>query len=120
MNITFQNTAIAALALTLAVPATLTTTTQSVAGSRDAFVGGVVGGIIGGAIGSSRSRQRTVYVERAPVYREPVVVERRVVVQPSGNAHTNWCYRKYRSYDARTDTYVSYGGRVKYCNSPYN
>ena len=112
----FTNTALAALAFTMAIPLTTSTITPAHAGSRDAFVGGLVGGVVGGVIGSSR-RSRSpdvVYVEPRPVYREPVVVHRSV-----GNAHVNWCYSRYRSYDARTDTYVAYSGRVKYCNSPY-
>ena len=112
----FTNSTLAALAFTMAIPLTTSTITPAHAGSRDAFVGGLVGGVVGGVIGSSR-RSRSpdvVYVEPRRVYREPVVVRR-----SSGNAHVNWCYSRYRSYDARTDTYVAYSGRVKYCNSPY-
>ena len=111
----FTNTTLAALAFTMAIPLTTSTITPAHAGSRDAFVGGLVGGVVGGVIGSSRRRSPdVVYVQPRRVYREPVVVHRSV-----GNAHVNWCYSRYRSYDARTDTYVAYSGRVKYCNSPY-
>ncbi len=112
----FTNSALAALALTMAIPMTTSTITPANAGSRDAFVGGLVGGVVGGVIGSSRRRSPdVVYVEPRPVYREPVVIHR-----SAGNAHINWCYNRYRSYDSRSDTYVSYSGRRKYCNSPYN
>lgn len=105
----FKKTATVALALATIAPLAVSAPTTANAGSRDAFVGGLVGGIVGGAIGSSRRRDRgVVYVERRPVY-----VDR-------GSAHVNWCYNRYRSYDARTDTYISYGGRARYCNSPYN
>lgn len=114
MNATSRKYAVAALALAMAVPVAVSA--PAPAKANDAFVGGLVGGVIGGAIGSSRRRDRDVVIvdRRRPVYEE------RVIVRPAGNAHVNWCYNRYRSYDARTDTYVSYGGRVRYCNSPYN
>ena len=33
--------------------------------------------------------------------------------------HVQWCLDRYRSYDPRTNTWVSYSGRVNECNSPY-
>jgi len=115
MNTFLKNTTLAALAVTMAIPMSMSAPTTAEA--NDAFVGGLVGGVIGGAIGSSARRSPdVVYVKpRRRVYRERVVVRR-----GHSNAHINWCYNRYRSYDASTDTYVSYSGRVKYCNSPYN
>ncbi|MEL6503714.1 MAG: BA14K family protein [Pseudomonadota bacterium] len=73
-------------------------------GNAGAVLGGIVAGaIIAGAINESRrARQR-----RAPrrVYR--------------GNAHTNWCYRRFRSYRAYDNTYQPYSGRRRACISPY-
>lgn len=109
----FKKAAYTALALATIAPLAVSAPTTAHAGSRDAFVGGLVGGIVGGAIGSSRRNRDVVYVERRTVYQEPRYVNR-------GNAHVNWCLNRYRSYSVRTDTYVSYGGRVRYCNSPYN
>lgn len=37
-----------------------------------------------------------------------------------GNRHVRWCYNHYRSYDARSDTYVTYSGRVRRCRSPFS
>ena len=34
--------------------------------------------------------------------------------------HVEWCLDRYRSYNPRTDTYVTYGGRHKHCISPYS
>ena len=116
MNTFLKSSALTVLAITLAIPATVSISTNAQAGSRDAFVGGLVGGVVGGVIGSSHrrhSRPDVVYVEPRRVYREPVYVDR-------GNAHVNWCYNRYRSYRARTNTYISYGGRAKHCFSPYN
>lgn len=114
MNTFFKNSALAVLAITMAIPTAVTTTTSAQAGSRDAFVGGLVGGVVGGVIGSSQRRRSpdVVYVEPRRVYREPVYVNR-------GNAHVNWCYSRYRSYQASSNTYISYGGRVRQCRSPY-
>lgn len=52
------------------------------------------GAIIGGAIATP-----------APVY--------------SGNAHTQWCYNRYRSYRAYDNTYQPYSGPRRQCISPY-
>ena len=35
-------------------------------------------------------------------------------------AHVDWCYNRYRSYNERTDKYRANSGRLRYCNSPYN
>lgn len=36
-----------------------------------------------------------------------------------GSRHVRWCLDRYRSYDVRTNTWVSYSGRVRQCFSPY-
>jgi hypothetical protein len=36
-----------------------------------------------------------------------------------GSAHVEWCLDRYRSYNPRTNTWVSYSGDVNECNSPY-
>ena len=36
-----------------------------------------------------------------------------------GNAHVEWCLDRYRSYNVRTNTWVSYSGQVRQCVSPY-
>jgi len=114
-------TSLTALALAMAVPMYISAPEIAVAQSRDAFVGGLVGGVIGGAIGSSRRRH---YREPDVVYVQPrrrVIVEEPVVRRRGGTrAHIDWCLNRYRSYDVRSDTYVSYGGRVRPCLSPFN
>lgn len=61
---------------------------------------GLVGGmIIGGAI--ANSQQRPVYANQR-------------------DAHVKWCLGRYRSYNIASDTFMSYSGYRKYCNSPYN
>lgn len=37
-----------------------------------------------------------------------------------GNGHVEWCMNRYRSYNVRTNTWVSYSGRVNQCISPYS
>ena len=36
-----------------------------------------------------------------------------------GGDHVQWCLDHYRSYNPRTNTWVSYGGEVNECISPY-
>lgn len=36
-----------------------------------------------------------------------------------GNRHVQWCLDRYRSYNPRNNTWVSYSGNVNQCNSPY-
>jgi BA14K-like protein len=36
-----------------------------------------------------------------------------------GNDHVQWCLDRYRSYNVRTNTWVSYSGDVRRCRSPY-
>ena len=36
-----------------------------------------------------------------------------------GDDHISWCEARYRSYNRRNNTWVSYGGNVYQCNSPY-
>ncbi|MGI9353128.1 MAG: BA14K family protein [Rhizobiaceae bacterium] len=31
----------------------------------------------------------------------------------------DWCYRRYRSYDSRSDTFQPYHGPRRRCRSPY-
>jgi hypothetical protein len=37
-----------------------------------------------------------------------------------GSRHVEWCMNRYRSYNVRTNTWVSYSGRVNQCVSPYS
>lgn len=62
---------------------------------------GVLGGaIVGGAIARDRAR-------------------RREVRRGFSRRHINWCYRRYRSYQERSNSWVSNSGRVRQCRSPY-
>ena len=36
-----------------------------------------------------------------------------------GNRHVEWCLDRYKSYNPRRNTWVSYSGNVNQCNSPY-
>ena len=33
--------------------------------------------------------------------------------------HIRWCLNRYRSYNPRTNLWVSYSGKKHQCNSPY-
>jgi hypothetical protein len=65
----------------------------------------IAGAIIGGAL-----------AQPAPRYYAP----RRVYRSNGNSAHVQWCYDRYRSYDAYSDTYQPYGGPRRTCYSPYN
>ncbi len=44
-------------------------------------------------------------------------------VQPSADnqvRHQQWCRNEYRSYNPRTDRFLTYEGIYRTCNSPYN
>jgi len=45
--------------------------------------------------------------------------EGRVERRYSGDAHTSWCYDRYRSYRASDNTFQPYNGPRKQCRSPY-
>jgi len=76
---------------------------------RGAAIGaGIVGGLLlGGAIANAnRNRyERRRVREPRPVYR--------------GDAHEEWCFRRYRSYRAYDNTFQPYRGGRRYCRSPY-
>ncbi len=36
-----------------------------------------------------------------------------------GDDHVSWCEDRYRSYNPRDNTWVSYSGEIRQCNSPY-
>lgn len=75
--------------------------TSANAGSRErAFAGGLAAGIIGTAIIASERRR----------YRED-----RYYRASRWERHVDRCYRRYRSYDEATDTWIDRRGRVRRC-----
>jgi hypothetical protein len=65
---------------------------------------------------------RRVWIAPRRVWVAPRVVIRpapRYVVRGGYNAHVRWCMRRYGSYNPATDTFLSYDGYYKRCNSPY-
>jgi hypothetical protein len=51
---------------------------------------------------------------------EPVRPGRvRPVAPHRSSAHVEWCFDRYRSYNARSDTFTGYDGVVRRCRSPY-
>lgn len=74
------------------------------------------GAIIGGALSQPREIYRPVPEYRPrPVYREYRPMRRAGVSQ----SHVNWCFARYRSYDAYSNTFQPYNGPRQTCYSPY-
>jgi len=79
---------------------------------RDQIIGGIVGGVLSGIISNSRNRNKR------PETRSPTQS-----TQSTGglsNAHYAYCQNKYKSYQIATNSYTSFSGKTKYCNSPHN
>lgn len=64
----------------------------------------VVGGLLANKAVKSRSQKR----------------ERRYYEVSRQDKHIDWCYSKYKSYDHRSDTYISRRYGETYCESPFN
>lgn len=54
-----------------------------------------------------------------PAIGAAVILSTPTVVYAGGSRHVAWCRAKYRSYNARTNTWIAYGGEVRRCYSPY-
>jgi hypothetical protein len=56
----------------------------------------------------------------APIVVQPARPHRvRPVAPRSASAHVQWCFDRYRSYNARSDTFTGYDGVVRRCRSPF-
>lgn len=41
--------------------------------------------------------------------------------QPQARSeHVRWCLKRYRSYAVTSNTYVTHGGRTRFCDSPFD
>ena len=68
-----------------------------------------------------RPRAR-VWVAPRRVWVAPRVIIRpapRVVIRTGYSRHVRWCMNRYNSYDAASNTFVTYGGDVRRCRSPF-
>jgi hypothetical protein len=56
----------------------------------------------------------------SPYYAQPYYDEPDYYIQPAGGSrHVRWCYDRYRSYDARSNSFLGYDGDRHRCRSPY-
>ena len=110
-----------------------TISTPAEAGRRGNFAAGLAIGAIGGALIVGGIHRRHYGYRRYRGYRRPygyryrprVVYRERVIVRPRRyhrvrgsnhwQRHVARCYRRYRSYDHRSDTFVGYDGRARRC-----
>jgi len=113
-------TAFAAAAMLATIP--LAASTQPAAAVHKQWHKGLATGIgvgVGlGIVGAlTRPRQQQVIVQQpAPVYVQPAPVVRRGYSQ----AHYNYCFANFGSYDAASNTYLAFSGVRRACNSPYD
>ncbi len=106
-----KNSVATAIALTTLIASTY----SADAGRRDRDIAlGIVGGLVVGAAiagAANRNRYDDEYYDERPVY------------QPRRNyrsAHISWCLDRYRSYEPRSNTWISYNGNERICRSPYS
>jgi hypothetical protein len=116
IDVTFVTKTAAALTLcaTVAVGGIAASTTGAEAGHRhhhywggNAAAAGVVGFAAGAIVGGALAQPRYYY---APAPR-PV----RVGLRPWSRKWYEYCSARYRSFDARTGTFVGYDGRRHFC-----
>lgn len=72
----------------------------------NAFIGGIVGGLAGSIVGNIVTRPNTTTV---------VVRERGYSPEPWTGEWYEYCANRYRSFNARTGTYTTYGGAQRFC-----
>ena len=85
------------------------------------------GAILGFAFGALAApnyyynRPRVYYAPAPPPpYPQPYPYAPYPTTQGPNNAqHVSWCYDRYRSYDAKHNTWIGYDGLVHQCVSPY-
>jgi hypothetical protein len=103
------------LALFASVALALSAASPAHAGGGDALLGGVAGFAVGTLFGSAVSQPR--YYAPAPIYvappPPPVVYQPVPVYYAPAPWSPDWyayCARKYRSFDARSGTYLGFDG----------
>ncbi len=55
----------------------------------------------------------------APLIGSAIILSTPGAVYAGGSRHVAWCRAKYRSYNARTNTWIATGGSIRKCYSPY-
>lgn len=84
------------------------------------IIGLGVGAILGSALAQPRGYYGPGYYGPGPAYYGPAPVYRRAAPvyyapEPWSPDWYAYCASKYRSFDARSGTYVTYGGERRYC-----
>jgi hypothetical protein len=86
-------------------------------GGGDALAAGAIGLGVGALIGSAIASDRPVYRDRGSyqVLEGPVEYGRPAPVYRQSYDRTAACYARYRTYDARSDTFIGNDGRAHRC-----
>lgn len=117
--------AAAALATLIGITAIVgTAETASAKNGRNAALaaGAAVGLGIGAILASPRNDDGYEVAPpryAAPAYDDGYRAPPRRVVRANWQAHADWCYDNYRSYDERTDTFVARDGNAYRCRGSY-
>ncbi|WP_018183460.1 BA14K family protein [Kaistia granuli] len=119
---------IAATALAALIGVTAIVGTAETASARDGRNAALVAGAaVGLGIGAllAAPRYDDGYEVAPPRYAAPVYDDGyrapppRRAIRAGWQAHADWCYDNYRSYDERTDTYVGRDGYAYRCRGSY-
>ena len=116
-------TAFVAASMLATVP--LAASTQDAAAWHKGLKHGIATGVgVGLGLGLAgallQPRQRTVVVQQpAPVYVAPAPAPVPVYGGGFSQAHYQYCFSRYRSYDAPSNSYQPYSGPRRPCYSPY-
>ncbi|BDA82847.1 hypothetical protein Sa4125_03890 [Aureimonas sp. SA4125] len=83
----------------------------------DALAAGAIGLGVGALIGSAIAADRPTYYDRGSyqILEGPVEYGRPAPVYRAPYDHTAACYARYRTYDARSDTFIGNDGRARRC-----
>lgn len=88
--------------------------------NRNALVGGIIGGIVGGIISNSRNRRIQRNNSQNTVQQQPRTIQQNPSGNRLSNEHYRYCLNEYKSYRPETNTYTTFSGKTRFCNSPFN
>ncbi|MEM7067522.1 MAG: BA14K family protein [Pseudomonadota bacterium] len=86
--------------------------------NRNQIIGGIVAGVVSGIVAGAATRRNN--ATQQSNQQQPVAAQPAQSGGQLSNEHYAYCINKYKSYKVATNTYTSFSGKTKYCNSPYD